>query len=237
MSRHVNIPPSSSGGSCPDAASVALDRARELLGNTIDTVLGTHFQNSSYHVATVTGSGAITMSTTAKAGVIVLTSAATANSAAITRPAGPTCFLDAPRTTLWYAVARGKITTAVDAQTSVSCLHMRAVPTAGVGPITDIDLSGSLSTGFFSCRVLDNSAVAVATQVTSVALDTNYHTFEIWSDGTTTSFAIDGTVVFTTPTSNLGTNPQTLAAVATNGTTAAARTCELDYQYFCCPSN
>lgn len=211
-----------------------LARSQMLLGATVDTILGTDFDNSAWHrLATIAGAPTATNSATERGGVLVLDSSATANSTGVVFPAGATTIdIDNPQTSRWYAYVRAAFGTAVDAQ---ALLQLFIATAAGGNPTMRLGIIGSASTAFLAWSVSNNAGSITASGTTTVAVDTNtYHDFEIWNDGTTVSFAVDRTVVATTPATNLGTSPVVLGVLATNGTTAASRTIKIDKRYLCC---
>jgi hypothetical protein len=130
-------------------------------------------------------------------------------------------------------VARFSITSAVDAQ-AVCALDLIGQITGTPGaPQIIFGVIGSLSTAFFSFLVQDNGGAVNASGVTTVPVDTAMHVWEVWNDGTTITFMIDGVQVATAAASGAGTNPCAPSIFAGNGTTAAARTIDADYLYFC----
>lgn len=214
--------------------NAALLRARALLGSTIDTVLGTDFDNDQWHrLTTIGGAPTAALTTTERGGVIVGDSSATASSTGVIYPHGATTiFLDNPQTSKWYAYARAALNTAIDAQTLLEIFISTA---AGGDPTLRLGAIGSASTAFYAYSVSNNGGSITASGVTTIAIDLNvYHDLEMWNDGTTVSFAIDGVVVATTPATNLGTNPVVLGLLFTNGTTAASRKIKCDKLFFAC---
>lgn len=214
--------------------SKALNRARSLLGTTITTPLGTDFENDQWHkLVTVAGAPTAAMTTTERGGVIILDSSATATSNGIILPHGTTIEIDNPQTSKWYYYMRAALTTAID---SVTSLHPVMCTAAGGAPVIRFGAVGSVSTAFYSWLTTNNAGTTTASGATTLAIDTNvYHEFEIYTDGTTVSFAIDGIVLATTPASNLGTSACAFGAQANNGGTAASRAMKIDKRYFCCP--
>lgn len=224
------------GGSTSIGDAAILARAQTLLGTTVDTIYGTHFATADFYVLAAGLGGTVTGNVTGRAGVLTLASTAVANSQANLRksPVGgnTTTDVDNLQTSRWYLRVRGAITSAVDAQAQLAW-HM----TNNSGnPHARFGLIGSLSTGFFSWETATNGG-ALTTGVTTVALDTAYHTFEIAGDGTNITFYIDGTQVGQTPVANIGTNPGYMYITVANGTTAANRTADLDSWYVCMVGN
>jgi len=219
-----------------DARLTALSRARELLGTTINTVVGTHWDNIPYVVAT-SGTGTVATSATAKSGVLVLSSGATNSGLGQVRMAastGTTSLIDNPRTALWYIVSRMKVSTAIDAAALCS---LRIYTAAGSNPQVTWGVTGSVSTTHFVLAVIDGAGSVAASDTSTVAIDTSYHTFEMWNDGTNVHGAIDGVDVADTPSAGVATNASTGAILTFNGATNAARTIESDTLYICTVGN
>jgi len=201
-------------------AGTALQRAQSLVDTTLTEVLGTEFDNAAWHSASLGGTGTATMSTTVRGGAIFLDSSATGGSYAIIRPTGSgansTCYIPNPQTDKWYCRGQFQVTTAIDNIANVGIYNCAATGAGGNGPLTLIGVDGTISTGFFSFSTTNNVGVVLASGISTVPFDNNWHTYEGWSNGTTMSFAIDGTTFASTAATNIGTNPQTLAAVASN---------------------
>jgi hypothetical protein len=214
------------------SAGAALARAQALVGPTVTKVIGSDFDNDQYHVAAVVSTGAVAMSATLRS-CINLTSGATASSSAAIKPHGsPICQVANMQTDRWFFQYRAQLTTAVDVQAEVGY----EVANNGGNPLAEVGLIGSLSATVFSWRVTVNGGTAT-TGLSTIAVDTNFHTFEGWNDGTSVFFAIDGVIVGSTVVANIGTNPGQIFSTTANGTTAAARTQNIDHAYVCVAGN
>lgn len=227
---YVAIPGAASQGS----SAFALSRAQTLLGNTINTVLGTDFDNDQwFRLATFAGAPTAAVTTTERGGIVVGDSSATANSVGGIFPHGTTVIdIDNPQTSRWYFYARVAYGTAIDAQAVLQLLMSTA---AGGNPVIRFGVVGSASTSFVAYQITNNGGATTASGTTTFAIDQNvYHDMEIYNDTTNLSLSIDGTVYATTASSNLGTSPCAFGLTFANGTTAASRTIKCDKLYVCC---
>jgi hypothetical protein len=237
MAATVNYyPPASSAAPAVTQDAVALERAQSLLGATIDTVVGTHFQDGTGWAASVLNNGAGVLSATANAGVLNATSSATASGQCIIFPnygAGFVSHVSNARTVLWYSRTIARLTTGVDAVARINCIGVYD-NTAQTG--AHLGVEGATSTTHYVARVLSGGVgTAVAT---AIALDTNaWHVFEMWNDLTNINFAIDETVVQTIAVASIGTNPIQYRTFVNNGGTAAARAVDYDFMYLCMEEN
>jgi hypothetical protein len=216
-----------SGGS----GNTILTRAQTLLGSTITKVMGTDFDNDQWYRTSLSGTGSVTPSVTERGGVITLSSGGSASGSAYILPHGTIDLLDNAATSRWYATWRTKITTAVD---SAAGAEFRLATAVFGNPQLLFGYTGSISTGFFSYLMLNSGGSTTATGVTTVALDTSYHVFEIYSDTTTLTMTIDGVIVATTASSNAPAGVCTPMLNAYNGATATTRSNRADYLYLCC---
>lgn len=229
-------PASPSSGASTGIAS-ALARAQALLGTSINAAFGTDFDSDQWPMFTIAGSASGTMSQASRAGVVVMTTGAASGSTLIMRPHGAPSLLAAVQTDKWYAVSRAQLTTTPDAQALVVPLDIIHTPVGVNVPSVQLGALGDASTALFSARIFNQAATAT-TVVSTVAIDTSWHTWEAWSNGTNVLFAIDGVTIASLAATNLGTGgAATLGAVLLNGTTAAAQTLNLDSTYLCCASN
>lgn len=222
-----------SGGS---AGSSILDvvkaRVLSLLGPTVDSYSFTDFENDQWYAGAISGSGVTPTLTLDAGGVLQLDSSATASSRSTISAHGASttalALVGNQQTSKWYFRGRIQVATAIDAAASCGIwlsLHDFTNPYVFFGVL------GSVSTGFFIGQVVNNAGTTVNT-VSAVAIDTAWHTFEAWNDGTTMSFAIDGAVVGTQPATNLGTLTGAPYAWASNGAAAASRKLKLDKLFY-----
>lgn len=226
-----------------DQANVALSRARQLLGTTINTVIGSDFEFGNYHTSAVAGTGAVAIvATSASAGLINLTTGATAGGLASVAPFGTGAgasegYVGNPKTVMWYAKFRAALTSAGDAASQQT---VNMFGTSMANPQILLGQFGSVHATQLSYVVISNAGATIASGTTaSVTLDTNYHTWEMWCDTTTLTFAYDGTAIATvaTSTANFPTNAVTPGSTVYNGATATARTMRVDRWFVCMPSN
>jgi hypothetical protein len=216
--------------SATDTRSVALARARALLGPTVTVVGGTEFDSTAWYRTTLLGGGTVTPSITDRGGVVTVSTTTGANRIASLQPAGTLNLIGSPRTDLWYVRWRAIATTTIDANGQLFGGLM--TETLGNPQIT-MGLIGSVSTTNFAYLVTSNAAATTASGSTGIPIDTAYHLFEEWSNGTTISFAIDGNVVATTAATNAGTVGMTPNILATNGATVTARSIKVDHLWIC----
>jgi hypothetical protein len=195
--------------------------------------MGTDFDNDQWYRTTIVGAGAaVTPSVTERGGVVAITTGA-AGSGRISsiQPHGTVDLIANPQTDRWYMVWRAALGTGVDAAGNID----GSLFTATLGnPTTRFGAVGSVSITNYAYIVTNNAGATTASAATTVALDTSvYHVFEMWSDGTTTFFAMDGTTLTSIASTLLGTSPVCPNLIATNGATIAARTMNADYLYLC----
>ena len=224
------IPPVSGGSSL--TASLALNRARSLLGSSIKVCLGTDFESSAWYVTSVTGTGAVTISTTTDGGVATATSGATGGGVAQIHAAGNPSHVSNMTTKRWYHQARMKVTTAIDASAYVA-VALNPAAFGGVNCSSYMGTLGNVSTANFAYELFNTSGVSITTGSLGVAVDTAYHLFEQWSDTTNIRMAVDGVTTVTIAVPGSFTGPTALATYCTNGATAAARTMDIDRMFVC----
>lgn len=225
------IPPASSASS--GSMSAAFTRAQTLLGAAgVTKVFGSEFENDQWYRTSLATGGVVTPTTTERGGAITVDSSATAGSAARILPSGTIVELANPRTDLWYIAVRAKLNTAVDANGVMQTIRLST--TALGSPTVFLGAFGPTSITHYSWGLTDNAGATTGGAATTVALDTAaYHLFEVWNNGTTISFAIDGVVVATSASTNVGTNPVTPAVAVANGATPASRSVTVDYLWMC----
>lgn len=228
----------SSGSSSPATMlSAALARAQSLLGTSITTCLGNDFDTDQLHQATTTaGSGTVVMSQTAKGGAMAVSTGTTAGSVISVKPHGPPSWIGSLASDPWYAVTRAKLTTTPDAQAIAQVL--KVISPTGTVPTINIGVDGSVSTSVFSAESFSNGGALLATVTSSVTVDTSYHTFEAWSDGSTNvTLAIDGTSIGTIALANVGTGAATIGVGVFNQGTAANQSITVDRWAACVVGN
>ena len=168
-----------------------------------------------------TGSGTKSDPTGTSGGLIQLSSGATASSQSIMLSTGAAPIANVT-TVRWYTACRFKIVTTPDAQSKALC----GLQTQAGGATQGIGFIGPLNTTHFVFQW--NGNLSTSSTDLGVNVDTNFHLFEMWGNGTSTTFeSIDGGQVFSqTVASNITWTP--FIAVL-NGTTAAAQTVQADY--------
>lgn len=220
-----------------DARASALIRAQALLGATASVITGSEFGSSADVSSTGSaGGGTVTVSTGAdKGGVALVSTASSASSQAMLRMAGTPTGVDNFRTSKWYAYWRAAVSTAIDANTQAS---FSVGNFAGNSDI-DVGVRGAASTANWAIFFRDPSGATIrSATATAVAIDTNYHDWEIWNDGTNFNIAIDGNSVYTTLVSGTaGTEAGAHWTFVANSATAAARTAKVDRVWFVTSSN
>jgi hypothetical protein len=220
-----------------DVVQTALTRAQTLLGPTINTVFGSHFDTDTWWTASITGApGSILPSQTERGGVLDIQTGATANNTelVINHGAGAVV-MDNPKTSKWYMVARHKFGTAMDAQAQAYmgwCGPSLGNPFFSAGVYGSVDSAGTN----YCLRATDNAGAAQVAVASSIAIDTSYHTMEMVNDGSNLSLYVDGIQAATAANTSVGTNPVRPVFVVVNGTTAANRRMLIDYFYMCMAS-
>lgn len=209
-----------------DDRATALTRAQALCGNTLSAIMGTHFSNTGEWATTGTSGGTATLSASARAGVVNLSSGGTANHVAQAVLSG--CQVSNSKTDKFYAVFRASLSTGID---SAGDIEFQVVSQSNT--IIQIGGRGSSSTANYWCFIRDGGGSTKLSASAGVALDTGvFHTFEIWNDGTNINIAIDGTIVGTTAVSGFASGDACqLTAYANNGATAANRQSNIDYMF------
>jgi hypothetical protein len=219
-----------SGGSGSSQPAIylqtALVRAQAVLDNTITKCLGTDFDNDQWYSPAVANGGTVVISQTATGGLAVLATTTTINGSAFIRPHGPPAYIGSVNTEKWYLRSRAKITTTPDANTIAPMLDL--LPVSTTVPAVQVGITGA-SASFYSARIFNNGGTNTASVTSSVAVDTAYHTFEEWSDASSTvTFAVDGTIIGTATNANLGTGAVTLGTGVANTSTAGAQSITVD---------
>jgi hypothetical protein len=227
--------PAGSSSAVPSKTSIILARAQTLLGSTMQVLMGTDFENTSWYRTSDSGTGNSHLSQVDMAGVLILDSGATAVGVSQIGPAGAAgeSVVANQQTGLWYFYMRAAIVTALD---SVAVVTGGLSSTGLSGPMARIGGNGAVSTGFFSGVTTNAGNAQVGSAITTVALDTNYHDFEMWNNGTTLTFAVDG-ITATTPSTNAASAPGGVLVIAFNSTTNADRQMKVDRLYIVTPSN
>lgn len=222
------------GSTAFGALGIAQARALALCGASVDSCSWSEFDNDQWYASAIVTSGTVALTLDA-GGVVQLDSGATASSRgtiiAHGSSAAALALVGNQQASRWYVRGRLQVPTAVDAQSSCGIwlsLHDFTNPYVFFGVL------GSVSAANFIGQVVNNGGTTVNT-VSAVAIDTNWHTFEMWNDGVNVSFAIDGVVVGTQPIANLGTGTGAPYAWASNGTTAASRKLKLDKLFYFFP--
>lgn len=225
-------------GTSPPAssASIAFARAQALLGISINRYGGTDFDTDADYKVVNAGTGTSVLSVVDKAGVLIMSSGASASGLTSIGPHGAPSIIDNPKATPWYLGSRAKLTTAPDAAAYLVPCGLASV--AFASPAFAVGGIGFLSTGFFSMYAQDNGATTRVSGVSTVPLDTAYHYFEMWSDGATLFAAIDMAAPFVSAANTLvGTNPVMWALQAGNTTTAATQTQKIDLVFWATSGN
>lgn len=96
-----------------------------------------------------------------------------------------------------------------------------------------LGLIGSVSTTHFSYAIRDTGGAIQHSAAMSTALDTNWHTFELWQTGGTASFAIDEGAPATVANTLSTTFGGTCGWRADNGGTGTNRTVLVSSAQFC----
>jgi len=134
----------------------------------------------------------------------------------------------------WGFSCYAAITTAIDSQSNVTIgIAATSVSTANnhavVGVLGSAAITGGSNT-FYSFENTSNGGASAIAQST-IAIDTAYHTFRQWYNGTNQKGQVDGETAVALTTNNPN-QPTSWLLHAANGTTAAARTIILDHCIF-----
>jgi len=196
--------------------------------SAINVYCGTELENDQWHVFTVgAGSATAVLSTTQKGGRYLLSSGATGSSLGSLQPHGSGSFIDNPKATAWYLYVRGKVTTAIDANSYVAINGLatpgRTSPAIAMGVVLP-----AVSTTNFTGYAQNNAGVTQISKDLGVPIDTADHDWEMWNDGATLFFAIDSVTVGSGANTNVGTNPVTIVLQIANGATASNRAMDID---------
>lgn len=223
----------SGGGS----AALALARAQALAPSAaFDTVVGSDCETLTWFSQANTGGSTTTQSTTDKGGVILTTAAAAAGLWAQVTPSGSGSLIDNASTSPWYLYARIQLQNGVTGTDLIAVNMIKTAPATSWATSVGIGAFAAVSTTNFSWRVLNASAVVVASGVSTTALDLAWHTVEIVSDGTTVSFILDGAVIGTTPATNVSAVPM-MSDIIASTPSGAQRAIKTDKLFFVCVGN
>lgn len=173
-------------------------------------VYKTLFGDNGGWASSVGGSGAVTYDVTNRR--VKLTSGAFSTASANFFHNAMLYLAEGTSSSRFYWAFRAAVTTAIDAEAIAAMVN---------GGSCSIGVNGALSTTKYVCDFNNGSALT-----SSVDIDTAEHLFEIWRDGTTTYFAVDGE----TPVSGTGiyqTAADRFQWQVQNQATAAVRTLEV----------
>lgn len=149
-------------------------------------------------------------------GAVKLDTSATASSRASLRSfaGAQSTWVNNPTTEAWYCACQATVDTTPTNVTSMAILGLLTV--TGQTPI--LGIAGATSTGFFALTPGSGSVV-----LSTVAIDTNPHTFEMFGLGTTTYYAaVDGESWFTGTHGGSTVGPYAPYIQANNGAGASA---------------
>ena len=170
------------------------------------------------------GSGAATDNVTnGKGGVFQLSSGATGSSSAeLTQRSA---IIGRVAVDKWYTAVRLQVTTAIDNQARVAFWHTNAAVNKTVGA----GVFGALNSTNYVVQYDGDRTGSVIDL--AVAVDTSWHVIEFWAAGSTTLKArIDGGTTLTATMSSAPSDAMLFRTFhAGNGTTAAARTLNIDW--------
>jgi hypothetical protein len=216
------------GGGTISNSLVVLARAQSLLGTQYTSIGGTDFYQASDFTAVNSGSATATLSAAARSGMLKLSTGVTTTSTASIILATSASQIDNVKTSKFYAVWRAALVTAADA------LSSQAFTITGNSGSTlfQIGCRGPTGTGFFNVFAEDDGGNIRENGSTIFPVDTVFHTFEIWNDGTNINFAMDGAVLVSFATALLsGGAPAHIGANVANGATATNREVDIDYMF------
>lgn len=149
-----------------------------ILGSTADPVQSLEIPKDAG-----TRNGATVAVAAADGGTYTLATGVAANASALARPNAGAVLTTAINTTKWYLAFRAKFS-------AIGAIDSVLVYLAGGSPFLGIGLLGSISTANF---LLIGTYTGSNTNAVLGAADTNWHTFEMWSDGSGTVYAsMDG---------------------------------------------
>jgi hypothetical protein len=217
-----------------DNRATALIRAQALCGSTLNSIVGTDFGENATYVAAVASGGTAALSAVDKGGVVLVKSNGTASGQAVVKMTGAPPIVDNAKTSRWYAVWRAKFATAGD---GASQMDFQLNPASG-NTIMDFGQAGGLSSTLWRVRIVDGSGASLFNATVVTAIDTSYHTIEIYNDGTNVSFALDAAVLKAQLVSSFASGDPIVPSIFTNcGASATNREIDCDYMYFVSPSN
>ena len=220
--------PGSTAGVLSPAAATTLTKAQSVLGTSVNKIWGLDFDTTAGTAITAVSGGAATLSTTERDGVINCSTSGTANSSALVRPAGSGALIINPTTERWFVRFRARLTTGIDANAEIS------VGVAGfANPGFFLGGNGVRSTTNFTYDFYNNSGTGTNSGSLGVALDTNFHLYDIWGDTVNFYVALDNVIALTLAIPASYTNACSTRIDAVNGATAANRQINVDYQYIC----
>ena len=182
------------------------------------------FANSGGWSSAASGTGAVTVSQSDRAGVVNLATGTTANSFAQVFPAGQITMIN-PAASVWWAFARMMCLGGRDNVTQQVFHTSHNGPTV---PQFDIGFIGSISTTQWSWRVFDDVAALKASGSAGVADVNVWHDFEIACDGQTLYFAVDGALIGKAPVPSTATLAMFWSFVIGNGATVLNRSMQAD---------
>lgn len=178
---------------------------------------------------TTTGSGVVSQPTNVKGGVVQINTAATAASQAglLTVTSGATAWTLSTAGESWYFAARMRLTTTPDAQTYCGIGLLNVAQTREV----IIGVAGSESTTKYVLRT-GTSTYAGTRQsaLSTVTIDTGWHTFEAWNPAGTSSLrlSVDGETAVSLTATTVAADASYPFIECNNNTTAAAQTLQVD---------
>ncbi len=230
-------------GGVNDARSFALARARKLgVFTSAPTVFEDPFtdkvgNNASKWRTALTGTGAVSVLTSASGGVCRLDTGATASSLVVsslgTGTDIPGVIPDTgPAGARWYMFWVFRVPTTVDNKAGGYIEITKSAAGATNSIYFGVDGQFVSTTKFM---IEDNSTSATST----ISIDTNWHYAEVWQTGTARviNFAFDGEPALSyASTADLG-GPGVPRLVSSNGTTAASRQLDTDHFVMLMPGN
>jgi hypothetical protein len=218
-----------------DVRQSIMARAQALCGPTLNTLVSYgEFGDNQYGTqTTANGTATANISQVDTGGVIKFATGATGSSLGIYKPQGIASFVGNPKTTRWYAYARMKFATAMDA----AGVLLWQVTIATNNTAFQVGCRGPDSTTNWTVRLIDQTGAVVNSSATSLAIDTNWHDVEQYVDGTNWNFAVDQTILKTIAVASLGTDPVGFQWLWQNGATTANREMDFDRVAMVVPSN
>lgn len=217
------------------SAIAALIDAQALCGATLTAISGSEFGELNVDTTSTISGGTVTLSTTAKGGVIQAASNGTAGGAARFRMLGDGALTDNSKTSKWYFTTRFQFPTGMDTATDAK---IRIAASNGGNTTYEFGQRGVTQTANFNLFLKDSANATIFDGSSGVAVDTAWHTLKIYNEGTNLVFVVDGVTVKTQVLSALaGGDPVYMEVFARNSTTAANRQINLDYWWFVSTTN